>query len=837
MPNQFTSHPITPTIAKAVEESSDTEDEPNTQIPKIFDDKDKLNNNNYAHWIVRIQPVLEIHNVYQRTKKDKMETNKHKKAEKIAKFIITQNIDQTQLQHIAKHTSVKDIWNALKEKHVKTSWHKRVCMQKELWRNDLQEGEDPVAHIEKFKERITELAAVGRPTSNEEAVFLLLTTLPSSYDQLVMTIDATGNVPNLDTLENQIHAVYNRQQNKPREQEANHVHTSRPERKKRWCGICKAPVKHDEDYCYKNPNREQNIKNKRAKTGSNTSAPAEKPSEEHASNNVIEHFAGKAVAEAENVKISAEEWIFDSGASAHMTGNSALLTDLKPIQCRIMVSTPFGPKQPATHTGTLTIYRANTEVTLDVLLVPGMRVNLISTTAILQKNQSWTLEAAQGRMMIKKGQRMLMEAIYKDKLFIMPHTKKCKHHGAYVARTSQPIGANIELWHRRLAHRNLQDIRNLESSGAFGIIITDRDTDFGIYHCEACLRAKQHAEGRKQSTESTSNAPLELVHSDLAGPLKIRARNSDATYTISFIDDYTRYKTIYLLPNKSPREVLKALSHFITRSERFCSTQVKILRVNGGSEYKDIVDEELKKRGIMKQVTNPETPHQNGVAERFNRSLFEAVRAILASQKCHKSLWGDAALYVTHILNKLPSTSSGSLTTPYEMYFNKKPDLSNIRVFGCSVYSKMTGHRAKLDDRSHVGIFIGFTDGVKGWKILNTTTKRVTTSKNCTFVEDPDRITGENMDDHIISLPWTECEEEEINDTVNVCYDKYLQINDTEEPLMYATSEEESEAANTWANSSKVITRDDNEIGKHCESEHYKYTKELCRTSSSRKSY
>jgi len=87
-------------------------------------------------------------------------------------------------------------------------WHKRVRIQRKLWRNDLKEGEDPAAHIEQFKERITELSAVGRPTSNEEAVFLLLTTFPSSYDQLVMTIDATGNVPSLDNHNKQDKRIY-----------------------------------------------------------------------------------------------------------------------------------------------------------------------------------------------------------------------------------------------------------------------------------------------------------------------------------------------------------------------------------------------------------------------------------------------------------------------------------------------------------------------------------------------------------------------------------------------------------------------------------------------------
>jgi hypothetical protein len=194
------------------------------------------------------------------------------------------------------------------------------------------------------------------------------------------------------------------------------------------------------------------------------------------------------------------------------------------------------------------------------------------------------------------------------------------------------------------------------------------------------------------------------------------------------------------------------------------------MRVDGGSEYKDLVKAELDKLGIQQHTTNPDRPHENGVAERYNRSLFEAVRAIISSQKLHKELWGDGALYVCDILIKLPTRAPIFCPTPYESYYGKKPDLHNVRVFGCSVYSKIhNSHIPKLDDRSWVGIFIGFSQGVKGWKILNTQTKRTTTSKDCIFIESPEYIPKDDMRKYLIDTPWIhgDGEEEGIEDDQN----------------------------------------------------------------------
>ena len=59
---------------------------------------------------------------------------------------------------------------------------------------------------------------------------------------------------------------------------------------------------------------------------------------------------------------------------------------------------------------------------------------------------------------------------------------------------------------------------------------------------------------------------------------------------------------------------------------------------------------------------------------------------------------------------------------PYEVWHDRKPMVSHLRIFGCIVFVKELGHVVKLDDRSALGVFISYVDGVKAYCILDPVT-------------------------------------------------------------------------------------------------------------------
>nr|GFA55105.1 ribonuclease H-like domain-containing protein [Tanacetum cinerariifolium] len=89
-------------------------------------------------------------------------------------------------------------------------------------------------------------------------------------------------------------------------------------------------------------------------------------------------------------------------------------------------------------------------------------------------------------------------------------------------------------------------------------------------------------------------------------------------------------------------------------------------------------------KGILRQYSIARTPQQNKVAERRNRTLIEAARAMLADSKLPTTFWAEAintACYVqTRVLVIKPYNK-----TPYELFHGRTPALSFIRPFGCHV--------------------------------------------------------------------------------------------------------------------------------------------------------
>ena len=66
------------------------------------------------------------------------------------------------------------------------------------------------------------------------------------------------------------------------------------------------------------------------------------------------------------------------------------------------------------------------------------------------------------------------------------------------------------------------------------------------------------------------------------------------------------------------------------------------------------------------------------------------------------------------------------------MWKGKSVDLRYLRAFGSPVYMHDPGN-GKLGARAFKGILLGFTDGVKGYRIWNPKTKKVINSRHVTF--------------------------------------------------------------------------------------------------------
>ena len=75
--------------------------------------------------------------------------------------------------------------------------------------------------------------------------------------------------------------------------------------------------------------------------------------------------------------------------------------------------------------------------------------------------------------------------------------------------------------------------------------------------------------------------------------------------------------------------------------------------------------------------------------------------------------------------------------TPEEMFSGEKPEVSHLRIFGCPVYVHVPREkRSKLEPSGKKGIFVGYNESSKAYRVYILGFRQIKTSRDVTFDED-----------------------------------------------------------------------------------------------------
>ena len=205
-------------------------------------------------------------------------------------------------------------------------------------------------------------------------------------------------------------------------------------------------------------------------------------------------------------------------------------------------------------------------------------------------------------------------------------------------------------------------------------------------------------------------------------------------YFVTFIDDYSRCCNVYFLRHKS--EVLEKLKEFeviTSGSDR----RIETLRTDNGGEYlSGEFKEYLKSKGIHHELTVPHTPEQNGVAERLNRTLMESAHTMIAHAGLSNNYWAKAVAAAAYVWNRTPTRAFKEAITPYERWYERKPNVSHLRVFGCIAYAHIPDiGRQKLDKKAEKLRFVSYSKASKEYRLLNEKNKKIIVRRDVLFDE------------------------------------------------------------------------------------------------------
>ncbi|KAL0316660.1 UNVERIFIED_CONTAM: Retrovirus-related Pol polyprotein from transposon TNT 1-94 [Sesamum radiatum] len=233
----------------------------------------------------------------------------------------------------------------------------------------------------------------------------------------------------------------------------------------------------------------------------------------------------------------------------------------------------------------------------------------------------------------------------KDKTLKIVEVRMKEHrcfpiHLQYMGRTAMKAQEDQSwLWHRRLGHFNFQGLKILHQKK----MMTDLPQIQAIEGaCEACLQGKQHKKPFPSGTSWRAKAVLELIHTDVCGPMRTPSHEQNR-YFILFIDDYFRMTWVYFMREKS--EVFKVFKKFKNLVEKQSGRSIKVLRSDRGKEYNNSeFDKFCEREGIEHQTTVSYNPQQNGVSERKNRTIMEMARSMLQEKHLPKA-FGRSSLH------------------------------------------------------------------------------------------------------------------------------------------------------------------------------------------------
>ena len=294
----------------------------------------------------------------------------------------------------------------------------------------------------------------------------------------------------------------------------------------------------------------------------------------------------------------------------------------------------------------------------DVLHVPDLHANLLSVSKLISRglkvhfnSLGCVLKASNGEML---GVASLESNLYQLDTNVMngAETSSLAHSEA----TSHPL----ELWHKTLGHLNANSVKTLQTMVS-GMDVQVVPNDVHSFVCKRCVQGKQAR--RPFFTEGGTCAIkiLELVHSDVCGPMKTPSIGG-TRYFITFIDDFPRNIWVYVL--KSKNKVLARFKEWKTLVKRQSEHVVKFLKTDNGTEYvSKAFDNFLTKHGIARQNSSPYTLQQNGVAERANRTIVEMMWSMIHVQRLGQKFWAEAVCSAVYLCNRY-STKAVEDKTP-----------------------------------------------------------------------------------------------------------------------------------------------------------------------------
>ncbi|GJY67091.1 retrovirus-related pol polyprotein from transposon TNT 1-94 [Tanacetum coccineum] len=409
-------------------------------------------------------------------------------------------------------------------------------------------------------------------------------------------------------------------------------------------------------------------------------------------------------------------WVVDSGCSKHMTGDRALLGNFVE---KFMGTVCFGNDNFAATTGYGDYIHGNITI-CHVYYIEGLGHNLFSVGQFCDGDLEVAFRSNTCHVQNLEGNDLLNRRTQYSFLYPSHFRHGCFFsHLSYVNATSTKSCSYME---KIIFVCLLQEEKSKKASISTKIDSSEY-SKLGITSYD--LSRSNESSFSVIGHERRNSRDHQEIHCSSINGKK---------YILVIVDDYSRYTWVYFLHSKD--ETPEIIKKFIAQAQLNYKAKVCKIRTDNGTEFKNAtLKAHYEKLGIMQQFSTARTPQQNGVVERRNRTLVEAARTMLIFSRLPEFLWAEAVATACFTQNRSIIHTRHN-KTPYELLRGRKPNVEYFHVFGSLCYP--TNDRddlGKMKPKADIGVFIGYSETSRGFRIYNRRTKKIMETIHVKFDE------------------------------------------------------------------------------------------------------
>jgi hypothetical protein len=503
------------------------------------------------------------------------------------------------------------------------------------------------------------------------------------------------------------------------------------------------------------------------------------------------------------------KWMLDPGSDLHICNSRVSFTEERLANPNDIVIT--GSDEIPIHSyGTVKLvvfgekYELRTITLFDVAYVPGFLTNLVS----LHPADEHGIHFDSGRRKMydgTTGETVCRTIKIGGHWFVSENSKESAKiaseytlHDVALASsraTRRPLTASRLRWHHIMGHPSPETMDHL-AQNAIGVSFEENSRSPAMQECQTCIEAKLHQQiSRRTDSEFAATAPFERIAIDLIqiAPLKNPSYNGEQYFLHAFCYFSKLHVGMGLL-SKSQEDISKAMRQIFNYISNICGSNVrqatlgfirpageddneeyalqpssidapekvqytiKYLRMDDERGFGKSLRDMAARRGIKIELRSPNTPAQNGAAERAGGIIIERARALKIRSNLPGHLSIEIIKYAMEILNRTPTEALG-WKSPYEVVFGNKPDLSHFHSYGCKAFvlNKKIPRAEKLQSRAFIGYLVGI-DSRNIYRIWLPRQNKIVRTRDVVFQEDEfyKADTREEVDDeviHVIEIP------------------------------------------------------------------------------------